>query len=149
MKMERTMMRNTGIRICGILALLAVATGCQSPHIFAQPDRTWKSHVGQLKHTNDQRTLVGDVVVQQRGVQEFQLDFLKGGSFPLLSLRQDANVSRAEGLLASGHWQGSPEKAPKPLRPWLGLRAFLAKANSASPLIYEQEGQRFEFQFVR
>ena len=149
MRLERMMIEKFWVRLGGILALFCFATGCQTPHTFAQPDSSWKSHVGQLKHTNEKRTLIGEVVVQRRGAEEFQLDFLKGGSFPLLSLRQDAAVARAEGLLASGRWQGTVEKAPRPLRPWLGLREFFAKGDSAPRMNYEQDGQRFEFQFSR
>jgi hypothetical protein len=134
---------------CAFLALLN--TGCQTPHTFATPDASWKSHIGQLKHTNSKRTLVGEVVVQQRGAQEFQLDYLKGGSFPLISIRQDAEVTRAEGLLAGGRWQGAPDKAPPALRPWLSLRKFFSWAVTASTpsLTFTDGGQRFEFQFQR
>ena len=96
-------------------ALALFTTACQAPHTFATPDASWKSHVGQLKHTNAQRVLIGEVVVQQRGAQEFQLDYLKGGSFPLISVRQDATTTRAEGLLAHGKWQGQPSTAPAPV----------------------------------
>ena len=135
------------------LTLMALVTGCQTPHTFATPDASWKSHIGQLKHTNSQRALVGEVVVQRRGTHEFQLDFLKGGSFPLISIRQDATTTRAEGLLANGRWQGSPDQAPPSLRPWLGLReSFSSNAplpSGGQPLVFENAGQRFEFQFHR
>jgi hypothetical protein len=127
-------------------ASVALLTACQSPHTFSKPDASWQTHVGQLKHTSDQRTLVGEVVVQRRGGQDFQLDFLKGGSFPLLSLRQDATTARAEGVLARGRWQGTPDRAPEPLRPWLGLREFFAKNAKPGSLTYSQNGQRFDFQ---
>lgn len=150
------------------LALLALSTGCQSPHAFNTPDPSWKMHVGQLKHTNNKRTLVGEVVVQQRGAKEFQLDFLKGGSFPIISIRQDADSTRAEGILARHRWQGAPASAPQPLRPWLALRDAFAQPQ-ASPagafanwqgeakyengrlgtlsLTFPHEDQRFLFQF--
>jgi hypothetical protein len=135
---------------CGLLTLV---TGCQTPHSFATPDSSWKSRIGQLKHTNNQRALVGEIVVQQRGAQEFQLDFLKGGSFPILALRQDATVARAEGLLANGRWQGPPDKAPRPLRPWLALREFFADLPAATghaeSHTFVGDGQRFEFRFSR
>jgi hypothetical protein len=162
-------MRPLILTALGALVTL-VTTGCQSPHPFATPDASWKSHVGQLKHTNAKRVLVGDVVVQQRGPQEFQLNFLKGGSFPLISIRQDAVITRAEGLLANGHWQGAPAAAPKPLRPWLALREALAQPRGNPPgaptdwqgdaqyehgqlrtlsLTFAGDDQRFMFQFDR
>ncbi len=152
-------------------ALLAlVTTGCQTAHTFAAPDNSWTSHVGQLKHTNRKRVLIGEVVVQQRGPQEFQLDFLKGGSFSLISIRQDGATSRAEGLLAGGHWQGAPGSAPKSLRPWLALREAFTHPRVNPPgatdswqgeatseqgqlhtlsLTFLGDQQRFQFQFNR
>lgn len=152
-------MRSLNRLLAGLCALVTLMTaGCQTARTFATPDVSWKSHVGQLKHTNSKRTLVGEVVVQQRGTQEFQLDFLKGGSFPLISLRQDATIARAEGLLANGHWQGVPSQAPRPLRPWLGLREVFSQRYSATAggsmatsdsLTFSEDGQRFEFLFNR
>ena len=138
---------------CALLTL--GTTGCQTTHTFATPDSSWKEHIGQLKHTNNKRTLVGEVVVQHRGTQEFQLDFLKGGSIPLVSIRQDGDAARADGLLAGmgGHWQGTIASAPASLRPWLNLRSKFATAQAghASPpsLTFEDGGQRFEFIFNR
>ena len=150
------------------LALLGLLTGCQSPHAFTTPDASWKSHIGQLKHTNRERTLIGEVVVRQRGPQEFQLDFLKGGSFPLISIRQDAATTRAEGLLARGRWHGAAASAPKPLRPWLALREAFTQPHANPPgafttwhgdakynsgklgvlsLTFPEDDQRFVFQF--
>ena len=138
--------------------IAALGTGCQATHTFATPDASWKAHVGQLKHTNSKRTLIGEVVVQQRGTQEFQLDFLKGGSIPLISIRQDGDVARAEGLLAGmgGHWQGTTATATHSLRPWLHLRERFAAAPPAAktghtslPFNFEDGGQRFEFIFNR
>lgn len=135
--------------LCGLLAL--VTGGCQTAHTFATPDGSWKSHIGQLKHTNSKRTLIGEVVVQHRGAQEFQLDFLKGGSIPLVSIRQDGDAARAEGLLAGmgGKWQGTTASAPASLRPWLKLRSQFAAHPSSSSLTFADEGQRFEFRFNR
>jgi hypothetical protein len=152
----------------GTLALTLVLTGCQTPHAFPAPDATWKSHVGQLKFSNRKRTLIGDVVVQQRGKDEFQLDFIKGGGLPLISVRQDASVSRVEGLLAHGSWQGAPDAASHALRPWLKLRgAFAQLSATGGPrsknveakytggqlsmlfLAFPDDDQRFVFQFNR
>jgi hypothetical protein len=150
------------------LALTLLFTGCQTPHSFPTPDSTWKAHVGQLKFSNRKRTLIGDVVVQQRGKEEFQLDFIKGGGLPLISVRQDPATSRAEGLLVHGSWQGAPGSAPRPLRPWLKLRDSFAQSTqpgaSKAPhteakysggqlsmlfVAFPDEDQRFVFQFNR
>lgn len=152
--------------ILGVALIFSVLlAGCQTPHAFATPDASWKTRIGQLKHTNAQRTLIVDVVVQQRGAREFQLDALKAGSFPIISVRQDATLSRAEGLLAHGKWQGAPGQAPSDLRPWLALRDAFANPQSSSAgaitawtgqatpqrlsLNFPQAAQRFVFQFQR
>lgn len=149
---------------------LALA-GCQAPHQFATPDRTWKTHIGQLKYRDAQRTLIGDVVVQQRGEQEFQLEFQKAGGIPLLTLRADATTARAEGLFARGSWQGAPSAAPRHLRSWVWLRTafrhpqplaikagdqnWTGEAKSAGgrlksvALHFPLDEQRFDFQFNR
>lgn len=110
------------MKILLVLALAAALAGCQTPHPFATPDQTWKTHIGQLKYSDAKRTLIGDVVVQRRGEQEFQLEFQKAGGIPLLTLRADAEVARAEGVFARGSWQGAPSAAPQHLRNWMALR---------------------------
>ncbi len=153
-----------------VLALSVLVAGCQTPHSYATPDASWKSHVGQLKFSDRKRTVIGEVVVQHRGAAEFQLDFLKGGGIPLLSVREDADQARADGLLARGSWQGTPATAPKALRPWLTLReAFLQQKPAMSggkrswqvrgaysggelsglSVAFPEDNQRFEFQFNR
>jgi hypothetical protein len=149
----------------GALALTSFLTSCQTPHAFPTPDSTWKAHVGQLKFSNRKRTLIGDVVVQQRGKDEFQLDFIKGGGLPLVSLRQDSVTSHAEGILVHGSWQGAPSSAPQPLRPWLRLRETFANPPSTKTaraeakysggqlsmlfVAFPDDDQRFVFQFNR
>ena len=134
-------------------AILAAAllAGCQTPHQFAAPDKTWKTHIGQLKYSDATRTLIGDVVVQQRGAQDFQLEFQKAGGISLLTLREDATTARAEGLFARGSWQGSPAAAPKHLRNWVALReAFQQPASGAMrKMDFPADGQSFVFQFNR
>ena len=154
-----------------IAAILAVAllAGCQTPHQFATPDKTWKTHIGQLKYRDAKRTIIGDVVIQQRGAQDFQLDFQKAGGIPLLTLREDATTARAEGLFARGSWQGAPSAAPKHLGNWVALRtAFHRPTTSTSQLAlkaigiivsgdghqfisigFPADGQQFVFQFNR
>ena len=155
------------------VALLAAVllAGCQTPHQFATPDQAWQTHLGQLKYSDAKRTVIGDVVVQQRGEQEFQLEFQKAGGIPLLTLRVDATTARAEGLFARGSWQGAPSAAPKHLRSWVWLRTALlhpkplaikagdqnraGEAKSAGgrlksvSLHFPLDEQRFDFQFNR
>ena len=155
-----------------VLAICAIAlSGCQTPHQFATPDKTWQTHIGQLKYSDKTRTIIGDVVVQQRGAQDFQLEFQKAGGIPLLTLREDATTARAEGLFARGSWQGAPSTAPKHLRNWVALReAFLnpipypmkasvpswkgeVKSNGGQltslSLTFPTDEQQFVFQFNR
>ena len=111
-----------------LVALAALSlTGCQTPHEFTTPDASWKTRTGQLKYTSGERVLVGEVVVSQRGAADFQIEYGKGGGLPLLKLRMDATTARAEGIFARGSWQGAPDRAPKPLRGWVGLREALVK----------------------
>jgi hypothetical protein len=159
------------MKVFSSLLAVALLTGCQTSHQFATPDKTWQTHIGQLKYSDATRTLIGDVVVQRRGETDFQLEFQKAGGFPLLTLREDATTARAEGLLARGSWQGAPTSAPKHLRGWVALRpAFLhpkplatkrgdqnwkgdAKFSggqlSSLSLTFPTDDQRFVFQFQR
>jgi len=128
------------------LALALPFTGCQSPKSFATPDASWKSHIGQLKYTDRHRTVIGEVVVQQRGEQEFQLDFQKAAELPLISIRADAANTRVEGLLARHPWQGPASASPPPhLRPWVALREAFAHPGSTAGYwkkadVHEQDG---------
>ena len=153
------------IKIMFALAAAALLGGCQTARQFATPDTSWNERIGQLKYSDPKRTIIGDVVVRQRGAQDFQLDFQKAGGIPLLALREDAAIVRAEGLFARGAWQGSAAKAPKHLRNWVALReAFLHPASGATwkgeakstgdqlnslALTFAADGQSFIFQFNR
>ena len=134
-------------------ALFAVAllAGCQTPHPFATPDQSWKTHIGQLKYSDAKRTIIGDVVIQQRRAQDFQLDFQKAGGIPLLTLREDSTTARAEGLFARGSWQGAPAAAPKHLRNWVALREAFQKPaiGTMRSVDFPADEQRFVFQFNR
>ena len=151
----------------GALALSLVLTGCQTPKSFPTPDSSWKAHVGQLKFSNRKRTLIGDVVVQQRGKDEFQLDFIKGGGLPLMSVRQDATTSRMEGIPRPRFLAGRvgfrlPHAAPvveiarflRPTRPGGSKGAHAEAKYSGGQLSmlfvsFPDEDQRFVFQFNR
>jgi len=139
------------MKFLAALAALSVLSGCQTAHQFAVPDGSWETHIGQLKYSDAQRTLIGDVVVRQRGGQDFQLEFQKTGGIPLLTLREDATTARAEGLFARGSWQGAPSAAPKHLRNWVALREVFAQpAIDATRMVdLPADGQRFVFQFNR
>ena len=139
------------MKILAALFIGALLTGCQTAHQFATPDQTWKTHIGQLKYSDAQRTVIGDVVVQRRGEQDFQLEFQKAGGIPLLTLREDATTARAEGLFARGSWQGALASAPKHLRNWVALReVFLNPAyDSTRRVFFPDDGQRFVFQLSR
>ena len=137
------------MKIIAPLLAVALLVGCQTAHQFATPDKTWKTHIGQLKYSDATRTLIGDVVVQQRGAEDFQLDFQKVGGIPLLTLREDATTARAEGLFARGSWQGTPASAPKHLRNWVALRAAFQKpaAGVTRKTDFPADEQHFVFQF--
>lgn len=124
--------------------------GCQTRHEFTSPDASWKTRTGQLKYTSGARVLVGEVVVSQRGAADFQIEFQKGGGLPLLKLRMDSTTARAEGLFARGSWQGSPDRAPKSLRGWVGLReAFAKRQPERFTVTPSNSGDRFDFVFSR
>ena len=132
-----------------LLALAALLAGCQTPHVFPQPDASWQTHRGQMKYTSGERVLIGEVLVRQRGVQDFQLDFLKGGAFPLLRLRLDATTACAEGVLARGAWEGAPDQAPERLRGWIALRAAFASGRAPGTFTPRDSQDRFDFVFTR
>ena len=137
------------IRIArALIAAVLLFAGCQTPHEFAAPDRSWKTQTGQLKYTSGQPVLVGEVVVSRRGASDFQIEFQKGGGLPLLKLRMDATTARAEGLFARGSWQGTPDRAPKPLRGWVGLRAAFANTQPERFTVTPRDSEdRFDFVF--
>lgn len=153
------------MKFLAALFIGALLAGCQTAHQFATPDQTWQTHIGQLKYSDAKRTVIGDVVVQRRGEQDFQLEFQKGGGIALLTLREDATTARAEGLFARHSWQGAPSTAPKHLRNWIALReGFLHPAHGDSWkgesqtvdgnlsllfLAFPRDNQRFVFQFNR
>lgn len=112
------------------LALLALFTSCQSARDFAPPDASWKSNAGQLRYQSGERVVVGEVVVTRRAPQDFQLEFVKGGSFRLLKIWVSGGKARAEGVLARGSWHGPIEKAPGHLRHWMNLPAIFAAADA-------------------
>lgn len=128
------------------LILGGMLAACATPHEFAAPDASWKTRTGQLKYTSGERVLVGEVVVSQRGASDFQIEFHKGGGLPLLKLQMDVSTARAEGLFARGSWQGTPERAPKPLRGWVGLREAFAKRQPERFTVTPRDSEdRFEF----
>ena len=134
-----------------LLALAALLAGCQTPHEFAAPDATWRTHSGQLKFTSGDRVLIGEVLVRRRGAAEFQLEFQKSAGIPLMKIRADAGVACAEGMLARGSWQGAADQAPERLRGWFELRAAFAATPHADRLTFtpKDSSERFDFIFSR
>lgn len=138
------------IRSRFLLALALLVSACQTPHEFTNPDTSWKTRTGQLKYTSGERVLVGEVIVSQRGVSEFQIEFQKGGGLPLLKVRMDSTTARAEGIFARGSWQGARDRAPKPLRGWVSLREALAKRTPDRFTVTPRDSEdRFDFIFSR
>jgi hypothetical protein len=138
-------------RLAFTLAIAGAIAGCETPRQFATPDASWETHTGQLKFTSAERVLIGEVIVRRRGTEDFQLEFQKGGGIPLMRLRVDATMARAEGPLARGAWQGPPDQAPKPLRGWLELRDAFAARKTPGRFVHTSHDsqQRFDFIFDR
>ena len=133
---------------CIALALAGILAACQTPHEFAgERSGNWTIRTGQLKYSGGGRVLVGEVIVKQRGTTGFQIQFQKGVGVPLLNLRMDATTARAEGPLARGVWQGSPDRAPRPLRGWIELRDSFAaqKTPERFTCTSRDSQQRFDF----
>ncbi len=133
-----------------LLSVALLVTACQTPHEFTTPDASWKTRTGQMKYTSGERVLVSEFVVSQRGASDFQIEFQKGGGLPLLKLRMDSTTARAEGIFARGSWQGAPDRAPKPLRGWVGLREAFAKRQPDRFTVTPRDSEdRFDFIFSR
>ena len=137
---------------CTALALAGILAACQTPHEFVD-DRSGKRTIqtGQLKYSSGGRVLIGEAIVNQRGAAGFEIQFYKGVGVPLLSLRMDATIARAEGPLARGVWQGPPNRAPQPLRGWIELRDAFAARKALGRFTYTSRDsqQRFDFIFHR
>lgn len=118
-----------------LLALIALfLTGCAQE--FPTPGPDWKTFVGQLQYSTPKRSIIGDVVVRSSG-PDFQLDFVTGPGFPLMSLRQDATHRSARGILARGNTAN-----------WFQLRErFDALAPGADSMEAGFAGERFRFRF--
>ena len=72
-------------------------------------------------YRTDKTSLMGDVLVRFSKSGDFELSLSKG-PVSLLTLRQDTSFAAVSGPFAKGGWSGPIERAPKPLRGWLGLR---------------------------
>ena len=137
------------MRRCIALVLAGILAACQTPHEFVD-DRSgeWSIQTGQLKYASGERVLVGEVLVSQRGAAGFQIQFHKSVGVPLLNLRMDAKTARAEGPLARGTWQGSPNRAPKPLRGWIELRDAFAARKTPGRFTYTSRDSQQRFDFI-
>jgi len=136
------------ILLLGALLSAALA-GCQTPHSFAKPDVSWNTRVGQLQYVGGGRSVIGECVVSRRGATDFQLEFSSGPGFPLMRLSRAGEITRAEGVLARGAWQGRPEQAPEQLRGWMRVAHSRAVAGSETRQIINspETGERFVFVF--
>ena len=110
------------ILIIPLLIAAGLVAGCQTAsQNFHRPDARWRTEVGQLQYSNPKRSIIGEVVVTTLANREFQLDFLAGPGFPIMKLRQSANIAHAETAFARASWNGKTEHAPRKLKPWLAL----------------------------
>jgi len=131
---------------------LAIASFCVtscatiSRHQFSEPTANWQTKSGQLMYRTAQTTLIGDVLVRFSKSGDFELTFSKGPGVTLLSLRQDASFAEVKGPFAEAGWSGPVEKAPKPLRGWLGLRDKLIHSQDQS-VRYTAGNEMFLFRF--
>ena len=120
----------------GLLASLALLVGGCATVQFPVPDASWKSYSGQLQYANRERSVIGEFTASSRG-NDFQLEFSKGGTVPLMRVAVHAGYARAEGPFARGRWTGTIEKAPPELQGWVsevprafaGLEPIMKAAN--------------------
>jgi len=109
------------------LLLACLLAGCQTAHLFRTPDSRWRTETGQLQYTNPKRSFIGEVVTTTYLNREFQFDFLAGPGFPVMKLRQEENTARVEAAFVHLSWQGRADRAPGPLKSWVGLREVFAR----------------------
>lgn len=88
---------------------------------------------------------MGDVLVRFSKSGDFELSLSKG-PVSLLTLRQDTSFAAVSGPFAKGGWSGPIERAPKPLRGWLGLRDKLIHSQDRS-VRYTAGTETFLFRF--
>jgi len=109
------------------LALTVLLAGCStaSRHQFAQAANDWQTRSGQLLYRNAKTTVIGEVLVRFSRKGDFELTFSKGPGVTLLTIHQSESFAEARGGLARMGWSGPVDRAPAPLRGWLGLREKL------------------------
>ncbi len=109
-----------------MLALCSCASSQQAQQ-FPQPTELWESFSGQLQYVTPENSVIGEFVAS-RHAADFHLEFSKGGAVPLIKVSRHEQLSRAEGPLARGRWQGKASSAPARLRGWVDEvpRAFMA-----------------------
>jgi hypothetical protein len=123
-------------------------SGCSaiSRHVFVQPANDWQTRSGQLLYRNAKTTLIGEVLVRFSKSGDFELTFSKGPGVTLLIIHQSESFAEARGALARMGWSGPVERAPKPLRGWLGLREKLIHTQDRQ-VRYAAGGETFLFRF--
>ena len=114
------------LRMVG-LALAVLLAGCStaSRYQFAQASNDWQTRSGQLLYRNAKTTVIGEVLVRFSKKGDFELTFSKGPGVTLLTIHQSESFAEARGGLARMGWSGPVDRAPAPLRGWLGLREKL------------------------
>jgi hypothetical protein len=135
----------------GLCVLSLVLAGCQttasSSHQFAQPAVGWQTKTGQLSYTDQQTSLIGEVLVRYSKQGDFELTFTKAGGITLLALRQDATFGKAEGLLARRDWSGPLAEAPPRLRGWFQLRDKIVNGRRSATIRHDSGEQTFSLRF--
>ncbi|CAN5225126.1 hypothetical protein BH20VER2_BH20VER2_05920 [soil metagenome] len=130
--------------------LLVFCTGCASTpsHTFTEPAASaWQTKTGQLAYTDQQTSIIGEVVVRSTRDGDFEMTFTKAGGITLLSLRQDAQFGRIEGVLARGGWSGPIAQAPPRARGWLQLRDKIVHARRMATVRHDAGEQTFTLRF--
>lgn len=122
-------MTRAGCRLLMVGLMLAGLAGCStvSRHQFAQASNDWQTRSGQLLYRNARTTIIGEVLVRFSKNGDFELTFSKGPGVTLLTIHQSESFAEARGGLARMGWSGPVDRAPAPLRGWLGLREKLIR----------------------
>jgi hypothetical protein len=92
-------------------------------------------------------TLIGEAIVRFSNTGDFELTVSKGPGIPLLSLRQNATFAEFHANFTGQQWSGPTQRAPSPLRGWLGLRDQFLRAPNQKTVRYAMGTETFRFQF--
>ena len=137
----------TRLLIAGCLIVVLTSCATTPRHQFAEPTREWQTRSGQLLYRKANATLIGEVLVRFSKDGDFELTFSKGPGVTLLVLQQDATFAQVKGPIARTGWTGPIERAPSPLRAWLGLRDKFARSRDRPTVRHVVGGESFLFRF--